>query len=86
MDMVAACEGQATRTSGTDLSPQAIFRFSSERARLTWFARSSARKCCGSWLGEAALPIGDLCWPGAQVIRCNVASLSLIAYREGRGA
>src|SRR5215213_11950395 len=63
-----ACEGHAIRTCGTDVCPLAIFRFSSERAVLTWFARFSACTCCGSWQGRAGLPIGPFL-EGAQAVR-----------------
>lgn len=76
---VSASSGGSRMTSAAAASPSAILRFSSARANLTAFARSSARSRCGAGLTVA---VSDI-WCSSSSHSSAWADLDFL--RTGRG-
>ena len=76
---VSASSGGSRMTSAAAASPSAILRFSSARANLTVFARSSARSLCGAGLTVA---VSDI-WCFASSHSSAWADLDFFANGQG---
>src|SRR3954452_14845831 len=77
--MDADSHGHSRMTCAALISPSAIWRLSSARARRTSFARANARRCCGAGAIVAAAFICPPCrptssWGGVLLVMCVLAS------------